>query len=141
MLVQAGVSLTILLVIQLNHTADNAYYLLVDASNILYFIPFVYIYAAVIRLAYIGNRNASSDAVLIPGGKFGVWLAGSVAMVVTLLAIALSFIPSATETRKWLFEVQLIGGTVGFIGIGLILYFRGARAKRREAAMQTAHSI
>jgi amino acid transporter len=138
MLVQAGVSLTILLVIQLDHTADNAYYWLVDASNILYFIPFVYIYAAVIRLAYIENRDASGDAVLIPGGKFGVWLAGSVAMVVTVLAIALSFIPSATETRKWLFEVQLLGGTLGFIGIGLILYYRGWSAKKREATLRAA---
>ena len=84
MLVQAGISLAILLVTQLKETANNAYYLLVDASNILYFIPFVYIYAAVIRLAYVGNREGDQEAVLIPGGKFGVWVAGSVAMVVTV---------------------------------------------------------
>jgi hypothetical protein len=59
-------------------------------------------------------------------------------MVVTVLAIALSFIPSATETRKWLFEVQLLGGTLGFIGIGLILYYRGWSAKKREATLRAA---
>jgi amino acid transporter len=140
-LVQAVISLAILLITQLNETADNAYYILVDATNILYFIPFVYVYAAIIRLAYIEKREASKDVVLIPGGKFGVWLAGSVAMVVTVFAIVLSFVPQAGEARKWLFELKLVGGTIGGIGIGLILYFRGARAKRRDAAMQSAHPM
>jgi glutamate:GABA antiporter len=122
---------------QWKSTANNAYYFLVDATNILYFIPFVYIYAAVIRLAYVGNREGNTDAVLIPGGKIGVWIAGSVAMVVTILAIAFSFIPSPGET-KWIFELKLVLGTIGFIGIGLILYYRGWSAKRREAALQAA---
>jgi amino acid transporter len=137
MLVQAGISIVILLATQWKSTANNAYYFLVDATNILYFIPFVYIYAAVIRLAYIGNRQGNNDAVLIPGGKIGVWIAGSVAMVVTILAIAFSFIPSPGET-KWIFELKLVLGTIGFIGIGLILYYRGWSAKRREAALQAA---
>jgi amino acid transporter len=137
MLVQAGISIVILLATQWKSTANNAYYFLVDATNILYFIPFVYIYAAVIRLAYVGNREGDKDAVLIPGGKIGVWIAGSVAMVVTILAIAFSFIPSPGET-KWIFELKLVLGTIGFIGIGLILYYRGWSAKRREAALQAA---
>ena len=89
MLVQAGISCAILLLIQLNETANNAYYILVDITNILYFIPFLYVYVAVIRLAYVGDREANKDAVLIPGGKFGVWLAGSLALFVVLVAIAL----------------------------------------------------
>jgi len=134
MLVQAGISIVILLATQWKSTANNAYYFLVDATNILYFIPFVYIYAAVIRLAYVGNREGNKDAVLIPGGKFGVWLAGSLALCVVFMAITLSFIPPGEQTRIWLFELKLLAGTVGGISIGLILYFRGVRAKRREAA-------
>ena len=137
MLVQAGISIVILLATQWKSTANNAYYFLVDATNILYFIPFVYIYAAVIRLAYVGNREGSKDAVLIPGGKLGVWIAGSVAMVVTIMAIAFSFIPSPGET-KWIFETKLVLGTIGFIGIGLVLYYRGWSAKKREAAARAA---
>ena len=141
MLVQAGISCVILFLIQLNESANNAYYILVDASNILYFIPFIYVYSAVIRLAYVGNRTGNKDAVLIPGGKFGVWLAGVLALCVVIMAIALSFIPPGEQTHPWLFEMKLIAGTAGGIAIGLVLYFRGARAKRRDAAMQTAHSI
>ena len=137
MLVQAGISIAILLATQWKSTANNAYYFLVDATNILYFIPFVYIYAAVIRLAYVGNRDGNKDAVLIPGGKVGVWVAGSVAMFVTVMAIVFSFVPSPGET-KWIFEIKLVLGTIGFIGIGLILYYRGWSAKRREARLQAA---
>jgi glutamate:GABA antiporter len=138
MLVQAGISCTILFLIQLNETANSAYFILVDASNILYFIPFIYVYAAVIRLAYRADRDSNKEAVLIPGGKFGVWLAGSLALTVVIVAIALSFIPPAESPHKWLFEGKLVGGTVIGILIGLVLYARGARAKRREAAMQAA---
>jgi len=138
MLVQAGISCTILFLIQLNETANSAYFILVDASNILYFIPFIYVYAAVIRLAYRADRDSNKEAVLIPGGKFGVWLAGSLALAVVVVAIALSFIPPAESPHKWLFEGKLVGGTVMGILIGLVLYARGARAKRREAAMQAA---
>ena len=141
MLVQAGISCVILFLIQLNESANNAYYILVDASNILYFIPFIYVYSAVIRLAYVGNRTGNKDAVLIPGGKVGVWLAGVLALCVVIMAIALSFIPPGEQTHPWLFEMKLIAGTAGGIAIGLVLYFRGARAKRRDAAMQAAHSI
>jgi amino acid transporter len=134
-LVQAGISLAILLVIQVNETANGAYLILVDASNILYFIPFIYVYAAVIRLSYRADRAENKDAVLIPGGKFGVWLAGSLALAVVFIAIVLSFVPPGESTNKWLFELKLVGGTFFGIIFGLVLYYRGARAKRREAAL------
>jgi hypothetical protein len=73
--------------------------------------------------------------VLIPGGKAGVWLAGSLALCVVIIAIALSFIPPSEQGHPWLFEMKLILGTMGGIGIGLILYYRGWSAKRREAAL------
>lgn len=137
-LVQAGVSGTILLLIQVNETANSAYQILVDAAVILYFIPFLYMYAAVIKLAYRPDRAAGGKALLIPGGKFGVWVAGLLGFAVVLLGIVLSFIPPAEAPSKWLFEVKLIGGTVCAVLLGLVLYWRGARAKAREAAQSAA---
>ncbi|HWW50395.1 MAG TPA: APC family permease [Verrucomicrobiae bacterium] len=133
-LVQAAISGAILLVIQVNETANSAYQILVDAGTILYFIPFLYMYAAVIKLAYRPDRRASESAVLIPGGKFGVWLAGSLGFVVVLGGIALSLIPPGESRNKWLFEAKLIGGTLGGVMIGLVLFLRGAREKSREAS-------
>jgi amino acid transporter len=126
----------ILLLIQLNETANNAYQIFVDAGTILYFIPFLYMYAAVIKLSYRADRKANPNAALIPGGRLGVWLVGVLGFAVVVGGIALSFIPPAEATNKWLFEGKLIGGTVGGVLLGLILYARGARAKAREASLR-----
>jgi glutamate:GABA antiporter len=137
-LVQALVSGAILLAIQVNETVNSAYQILVDATIILYFIPFLYMYAAVIKLAYRPDRAAGGNAVLIPGGKFGVWMAGSLGFIVVLAGIGLSLIPPAEAANKWLFEAKLVGGTAAAVLIGLGLYFRGAREKSRAAMADSA---
>jgi glutamate:GABA antiporter len=131
MLVQAAISAAILLAIQVNETTSSAYQILVDAAVILYFIPFLYMYLAVIKLAYRKNR-ATPGAILIPGGKAGVWVSGLLGFAVVLFGIALSFIPPGETANKLLFEAKLIGATVVIIAVGLILYFRGAREKSVE---------
>ena len=42
-----------------------------------------------IRLAYRKDREANPDAVLIPGGKLGVWIAGGLGFVVVIGGIVL----------------------------------------------------
>ncbi len=73
------------------------------------------------------------SAVLIPGGRVGVWLAGSLGFLVVLMGIALSLIPPGEAANKWLFEAKLIGGTGLFVLIGLFLYWRGSRQKMTNA--------
>lgn len=133
-LVQAGISALILLASQVNETMSNAYQIVVSAATILYFIPFLYMYAAAIRLAGRKDRRENQHAVLIPGGKAGVWLAGGLGFATTVMGIVFSVIPPGETTDKLLFEMKLLGGTIGAVAIGLILYYRGARQKTREAA-------
>lgn len=133
-LVQAGISLALLLLSNINETTSGAYQILVDAATILYFIPFLYMYAAAIKLAGRKDRGANEHAVLIPGGKIGVWIAGGFGFLITLGGIALSFVPPGESENKVVFSLKLISGTVIAVGLGLMLYYRGARAKAREAA-------
>jgi glutamate:GABA antiporter len=132
-LVQAGISGIILLAIQINETANGAYQILVDATTIVYFVSLIYMYAAAIKLAYRKDREASANAVLIPGGTVGVWIASLLGMAVVMGGIALSLIPPAEATDKWVFEGKLVGGSAFAVLFGLMLYYRGARAKAREA--------
>jgi glutamate:GABA antiporter len=129
-LIQAGLSALILILSQLNATVIGAYQFLVSMSVILYFIPFLYMYAAAIRLAYRRERDAGGQAVLVPGGKAGIWITGSLAFLITLGAMVLAAIPPGGE-NKLLFEVKLFGSTAAFVGTGLILYWRGARSKQK----------
>jgi amino acid transporter len=128
-LVQAGISGAILLLSQINETTVSAYQILVDAAVILYFIPFLYMYAAAIKLAYRRDRATTPGAVLIPGGKLGVWIASGLGFLVTLLGIVLSLVPPGETENKLLFEVKLVTGTVLAVLLGLVLYYRGATVK------------
>jgi amino acid transporter len=132
-LVQAGISAVVLLVIQLNETVNSAYQILIDAAVILYFIPFLYMFAAIIKLAYRADREGNPDVVLVPGGKIGVWIAAASGFLVVLAGIALSMIPPGEARSVWIFEAKLIGGTAGCVLIGLILYARGAWQKAHDS--------
>ena len=128
-LIQAGISAAILLLSQINATVIGAYQFLVDMAVILYFIPFLYMYAAAIKLAYRKDRDAGGQAVLVPGGKAGIWISGSLAFLITLGSMGLAVIPPGGE-NTFVFEAKLVGCTIAFIGTGLLLYWRGARSKK-----------
>jgi amino acid transporter len=129
-LIQAGISAVVLVLAQLNETVNGAYQVLVDAAIILYFLPFLYMYAAAIKLAYRRDREQSPDAVLVPGGRVGVWIVGTLGFVICLLAMGISMIPPGETTNTAVFELKLIGGTSLAILIGLALYWRSKRARR-----------
>ena len=129
-LVQAGVSGAILLISQINETTRGAYQFLIDAAIILYFIPFLYMFAAVIKLARRPDRTENEHAVLIPGGMPGVWISGGIGFLVVLIGIVVSLVPPGDSSDKIGFEFKLVLGTLASILLGLVLYWRGARSKK-----------
>ena len=131
-LVQAIVSGAILLGSQINESTRGAYQFLIDAAIILYFIPFLYMFAAVIKLAGRKDRKENPLAILVPGGTPGVWIAGGLGFVVVLIGILVSLVPPGDSADKLGFELKLVAGTSASVLLGLILYWRGARAKRSE---------
>jgi amino acid transporter len=131
-LVQAIASGIILLVSQINDSTRGAYQFLIDAAIILYFIPFLYMFAAVIKLARRKDRKGNPHAVLVPGGLAGVWISGGLGFIVVLIGIFVSLVPPGDSTNKLGFELKLVGGTIASILLGLVLYWRGARAKQNE---------
>ncbi len=128
-LVQAVLSALVLLISQINETTRGAYQVVIDITIILYFIPFLYMFGAAIKLANRPDRNANPHAVLIPGGKPGVWIACGLASAVTVLSIIVSVFPPGDSSNRFLFVVKVAGSTIFAIAIGLVLYFRGARSK------------
>ena len=134
-LVQAGISGAILLLSQIqSETVQAAYQMLIDAAIILYFIPFLYMFAAVIKLSARKDRVENPHVVLVPGGKVGLWLSGVVGYIVVLVGILVSLVPPGDTVHKWRFEARLVGGTLASILIGLILYWRGAHSKAKDLA-------
>jgi amino acid transporter len=131
-LVQAGLSAAVLLLSQFKATERTAYAVLVSAAIVLYFIPFIYMYAAVIKLAWKEDRGKNKNAVLIPGGKAGVCICGILGLLAVIAGILFSLVPPSEETNTVLFEIKVLGGTVATIAVGMVLYYRGARQKSAE---------
>jgi glutamate:GABA antiporter len=133
-LVQAVLSALVLLLSQINETTRGAYQTVIDITIILYFIPFLYMFAAAIKLAGRPDRKTNEHAVLIPGGKAGVWVACTLAFAVTLLSILVSVLPPGDAADREVFLAKVVGTTVAMVLVGLALYWRGARAKSNPAA-------
>ena len=141
-LIQACISTLILILTQYFTALQNGYRFLVDMAVILYFIPFLYMYAAVIKLSSRPDRATNPQAVLIPGGRFGVWIAGVLGFIVTLGSMLLSAIPpdtAKTVKSKILFDVNIVVWTVVLIGVGLVLFWLEP-GRRANQAPQTPSS-
>jgi amino acid transporter len=132
-LVQASISGAILLASQINESTRGAYQFLIDAAIILYFIPFLYMFAAVIKLAGRKDRRDNPQAVLVPGGVAGVWIVSGVGFIVVVIGILVSLVPPGDSLNKIGFELKLVVGTLASILIGLFLYWRGARERKTVA--------
>jgi amino acid transporter len=130
-LVQAIISGAVLLLSQINESTRGAYQSLVDVAIILYFIPFLYMFAAVIKLVSRKDRSENPHAVLVPGGILGVWICGGLGFFVVLVGIFVSLVPPGDSANKVAFELKVAIVTAISILIGLLLYWRGARAKLR----------
>ena len=132
-MVQAIVSGLILFLSQIKSpTVQAAYQILIDAAIILYFIPFLYMFAAAIKLFGRRDRFENKNAVLIPGGKGGVWIISILGFVIVLVGIIVSLVPPGDSSDKLGFELRLVGGTLAAIALGLSLYWRGIRQKSAE---------
>jgi amino acid transporter len=130
-LVQASASAAILLVSQIkSRTVAEVYQFLIDAAIILYFIPFLYMFAAVIKLARRKDRKNNPHAILVPGGLPGIWICGGLGFLVVLVGIFVSLVPPGEISSKVIYEFRLVGGTLSAILLGLLLYWRGSRQKK-----------
>ncbi len=113
----------ILLFSQVNESTRGAYQFLIDAAIILYFIPFLYMFAGVIKLSRRKDRTENQHAVLIPGGIPGVWFAGILGILVVLVGIFVSLVPPGESSDKLGFETKARRGNFGFYPawIGVVL--------------------
>jgi amino acid transporter len=114
LLVQGLVVTVLFLVSILGSTVKEAYLVLLDMSIILYFIPFLYMFASL-----VAHRYKSAP----PGKRLSAWLIAAPGFAVTLLSVILSVIPSKDVEEAGLFVAKVLGGAVLLIGAGMVFYF------------------
>jgi amino acid transporter len=125
LLVQGALAAAFILAATLGSSVHTAYLILVDATAILTFIPYLYLFAAAFKLR--PRIAGTPEAIAVPGGAGGSLLVNGVGILTTLAAIALALIPPSDTGDKTDFFLKVIGGTVGFIVAGLVLYWLARR--------------
>lgn len=93
-------------------TVAEAYQVLLKAGLVIQLVPFVYLFAALIRLD--GVRNAAR-------------LAGVVGCAATVLGMLSAFIPTGDVASVWVFELKMVVGSIVPIAVGIWLFSRSSR--------------
>jgi amino acid transporter len=119
LLVQGGVATLFVVAGLWGATVRDAYLALVDMTIVLFFIPYLYLFAAYLRLER--RRTALARA------------AGWAGLGAVLLSIGLAFVPAADVAHPVAFEAKVVGGVVAFLGLGALLARRGVRERTAPA--------
>jgi glutamate:GABA antiporter len=116
---------------QAGTSVSGAYDMLVSMAVITYFIPYLFLFAAMIRLQ---GRPSSPDAMRLPGGRrFAVPLA-CLGLFSTTATIILSLFPAQDERNPVAALCKLVVMTFVLLLAGVAVYRRGRRSIDRAAA-------
>ena len=130
LLVESGVGAIFLFLGQFMDSVKGAYDILVTIGVITYFIPYLFLFAARLKLQ---TQPAGDDVIRIPGVKWVGRLVPAAGFIVATLAIILSLFPNPDEPRKLLAVAKVTGSTAALVGIGAWIYWLGKRRAQTAA--------
>jgi amino acid transporter len=113
---------------QAGTSIKGAYDVLVSMGVITYFIPYLFLFAAMFKLQ---SEPAGPDVIRVPGGKPVAYAVSIVGLVTTILTIAVSVLPPPDEPNKPLAVFKIVGGCGALVLIGVWLYWAGRRRARQ----------
>ncbi len=117
---------------QAGTSVKGAYDLLVSMSLIAYFIPYLFVFASMIRLQ---SRPAAPGALRLPGGKRVAIPLACIGFFSTAAAIVLSMFPAEDERNPAAALLKIVVMTLVLLLSGIVVYWRGHRSIIRAAAL------
>ena len=127
LLVQAAIAGLFVFLGQAKTSVRGAYEALVSMGIIAYFIPFLFMFAAMIVLQ---REPAGPEVIRVPGGKPVAVALASTGFIVTAISIVLSCIPADDEPDKAFFVIKVVGSSLALVGIGAVVYLLGRHRAR-----------
>jgi hypothetical protein len=112
LLTQAGVATLFVVAGLIGSTVRDAYIVLTDTTIVLYFVPYLYLFGAYLRL----RRHRT----------WRTAVTGWVGFAAVALSIVLALVPPDVASRP-VFLAKVLGGIAAFLGAGWWLAARGIR--------------
>jgi len=107
---------------------QEAYDIMVNLTILVYFVPYLYLFAALVRLRLVDAATADDPNVWkVPGGAFGLWAAAISGFLATAISVALVFVPPAGTGNVVNYEANLMGQAAIVLGVGVALYWFSRR--------------
>jgi hypothetical protein len=99
---------------------------------VLQLVPFLYMFGALMKFGFRYEPANSRHT------KPALFLAGLGGLVTTILGILLVFFPARQITSLKRYELNMVGGTLFFIGLAACFFFVYSRRKARRSAKTRA---
>ncbi|HEX4542562.1 MAG TPA: APC family permease [Candidatus Acidoferrum sp.] len=131
LLAQAICGVIFIILSQAGTSVYGAYEVLVSMGIITYFIPYLFVFASLIRLQ---REPAAPETMRIPGGRPAAIALGTLGFTTTLVTVVFSVIPAADEPHKLLAVAKIVGLTALLLAVGVLLFaFGKSRAAKIPA--------
>jgi len=115
---------------QAGTSVRGAYNVLVQMSVISLFLPYLFLFAAMIR---VQSRAAPAEARRVPGGRHVAIVLATLGLASTAATIVLSVIPGGDETNKPLAVIKVLSATTVLMGMGVAIFLFARFKSRRDA--------
>ena len=122
LLTQAVIGAIFIFLGQAGDTVKGAYDVMAAMTVITYFIPYLYLFAALFKLQ---SEPAGPDVIRVPGGKPVARLVAVIGFLMTTFTIVFSCVPQPDEVNKPLAVLKIVGGSIVLLAIGAWLYRTG----------------
>src|SRR5438874_12406411 len=117
LLVQAAIAALFIAISQPGTSVHGAYEVLVSMSIIAYFIPFLFLFAALIRLQ---REPAGPEVIRVPGGPRVAVALAVLGFATTAVSIVLACVPGADEPNRALAVTKIVGSSLLLVVIGTV---------------------
>jgi glutamate:GABA antiporter len=130
LLTQAVLAAVFVFLGQAGTSVRGAYDVLLSMTIIVYFVPYVMVFAALIKLQ---REPAGPEVMRVPGGKPVAMIVGTVGVITSVLTIVFSAFPPADEPHKTLALIKELGLVGILLAIGVAIFIFGKRSARARS--------
>jgi glutamate:GABA antiporter len=127
LLVHVSISMLLCVVFFAFSSVQEAFQTMLSLAVVLQLVPYIYVFGALLKLAFRDSAGGVySKPVLIAAGVSG--------LVTTTLGILMQYFPPQLIKSLLTYEVEMVLGTVFFVGLAGYFFFVYGRRKAPEAA-------